>query len=150
MCSVWLLSPYPMLHSTSCLGLLNAFGKPILVLVLKIKSFAKAWCRTWFVASLHPLCHVLVLGSMCSSIHVSYLMVGCPVLISYLFASYILFTLWFFSWHLFFFYLPCAMSPIYRVLSSTVVQSNVHCYKEFKNLYAQFEGILSYMLRSWD
>ena len=105
MCSVWLLSLYPMLHSTSCLGLLNVFGKPILVLVLKIKSFAKAWCRTWFVASLHPLCHVLVLGSMCSSIHVSYLMVGCPVLISYLFASYMLFTLWFFSWHLFFFFI---------------------------------------------
>src|SRR6266498_4617153 len=88
------------------------------------------------------LCHVLVLGSMCSSIHVSYLMVGCPVLISYIFASYRLFSLWFFSWHLFLFYLPCAMSPIYRVLSSTVVQSNVHCYKEFKKLYAQFEGEL--------
>ena len=32
------------------------------------------------------------------------------------------------------------MSPIYRVLSSTAVQSNVYYYKEFKNLYAQFEG----------
>ncbi len=110
------------------------------MLVLKFKSFAKAWCRTWFVASLHPLCHNLVLGSMCSSLHVSFLMVGCLVLISYHCASYMLFALWFFSWHLFFFYLPCAMNSIYRVHSSFVVQSNVHRYKEFKNLYAQFEG----------
>src|SRR6266540_7204577 len=54
--------------------------------------------------SLDPLYHVLVLGSMCSSIHVSYLMVGCHVAISYLYASYMLFTLWFFSWHLLFYF----------------------------------------------
>src|SRR5438105_12081717 len=91
--------------------------------------------------ALHSLYHVLVLGSMCSSIHVSYLMVGCPVLISYLCASYMLFTLWFFSWHLFFCFLSsCAMNSIYRVHSSIVVQNNVHQYKEFRNLYAQFEG----------
>src|SRR6266540_2600888 len=76
---------------------------------------------------------------MCSSLHVSFLMVGCLVLISYDCASYMLFALWFFSWHVFFFYLPCAMNSIYRVHSSFVVQSNVHRYKEFKNLYAQFE-----------
>jgi len=39
-----------------------------------------------------------------------------------------------------YFSFSCAMNPIYRVLSSTVVQSNVHHYKEFKNLYAHFEG----------
>src|SRR5438105_14842459 len=39
-----------------------------------------------------------------------------------------------------YFLFSCAMNPIYRVLSSTVVQSNVHHYKEFKNLYAHFEG----------
>src|SRR5436190_8614223 len=37
-------------------------------------------------------------------------------------------------------YLSCAMSSIYRVHSSFVVQNKVHSYKEFKNLYAQFEG----------
>src|SRR6266540_6851437 len=37
-------------------------------------------------------------------------------------------------------YLSCAMSSIYRVHSSFVVQNNVHHYKEFKNWYAQFEG----------
>src|SRR5438105_10714414 len=77
---------------------------------------------------------------MCSFLHVSHLMVGCYVLISYPCVTYMLFTLWFFSWHLFFSYLPCAMNSIYRVHSSTVVQSNVHRYKEFKNLYAIFEG----------
>src|SRR5204863_9345148 len=40
----------------------------------------------------------------------------------------------------FIFNLSCAMNSIYRVHSSIVVQSNVHQYKEFKNLYAQFEG----------
>src|SRR6266508_4916250 len=40
----------------------------------------------------------------------------------------------------FIFYLPCAMSSIYRVHSSFVVQNKVLIYKEFKNLYAQFEG----------
>src|SRR6266508_3036733 len=91
--------------------------------------------------SLDPLYHILVLGSMCSSIHVSYLMVGCPVVISYLYASYMLFTLWFCSCsYCFIFNLSCAMNSIYRVHSSIVVQSNVHHYKEFRNLYAQFEG----------
>ena len=91
--------------------------------------------------SLHPLYHVLVLGSICSLLHVSYLMVGCLVLISYLCASYMLFTLWFLSWHLhFIFHSPVPWISIYRVHSSIVVQSNVHHYKEFRNLYAQFEG----------
>ena len=40
----------------------------------------------------------------------------------------------------FIFNLSCAMNSIYRVHSSIVVQSNVHQYKEFRNLYAQFEG----------
>ena len=40
----------------------------------------------------------------------------------------------------FIFNLSCAMNSIYRVHSSIVVQSNVHHYKEFRNLYAQFEG----------
>src|SRR6266508_2956548 len=78
---------------------------------------------------------------MCSSIHVSYLMVGCPALISYLCASYMIFTLWFFSWCLLFYFQSfLCMNSIYRVHSSIVVQSNVHQYKEFRNLYAQFEG----------
>ena len=89
--------------------------------------------------SLHSLCHVL--GSMCSSIHVSYLMVGCLVLTSYLCASYMLFTLWFISWHLFFiFHSPVPWISIYRVHSSIVVQSNVHRYKEFKNLVCTIWG----------
>ena len=75
------------------------------MLVLNFKSFVKALCRTWFVASFHPLYHNLVIGSMCSSLHVSYPMVGCLVLISFIYASYMLFTLWFFSWHLFFCFL---------------------------------------------
>ena len=151
MCSVWLLSPYPMLHSTSCLGLLNAFGKPILVLVLKIKSFAKAWCRTWFVASLHPLCHVLVLGSMCSSIHVSYLMVGCPVLISYLCASYMLFTLWFLSWHLLFiFHSPVPWIHYIGYTPQLLFKTMCIITRNSKTCMHNLRGSLSYMLRSWD
>ena len=77
---------------------------------------------------------------MRSFIHVSHLMVGCYVLMSYPCVTYMLFTIWFFSSHLSFSYLPCAMNSIYRVHSSTVVHSNMHSYKEFKNLYALFEG----------
>src|SRR6266540_5934968 len=39
-----------------------------------------------------------------------------------------------------YFSFSCAMNSIYRVHSSIVVQSNVHRYKEFKNLYAQSKG----------
>ncbi len=50
------------------------------------------------------LLQFFILTSMCSSRHVSYLLVGCLVLVSYLCASYMLFTLWFFSWHLLFYF----------------------------------------------
>src|SRR6266540_6920993 len=95
------------------------------------------------------LCHVLILGSMCSSIHVSYLMVGCPVLISYLCASYMLFTIWFLSWHLSLFSFSCAMNSIYRVHSSCVVLKTMCIItRSSKTCMHNLRGSLSYMLCS--
>src|SRR6266540_3367554 len=91
--------------------------------------------------SLHPLYHVLVLGSMCSFIHVflSYGRMSCAYLISLciLHAFHLMVP---FMASILYFSFSRAMNSIYRVHSSIVVQNNVHHYKEFKNLYAQFEG----------
>ncbi len=89
--------------------------------------------------SLHSLCHVL--GSMCSSIHVSYLMVGCSVLISYLCALYMLFTLWFLSWHLLFIFHPPV--PWIQYIGYTphlLFKTMCIITRNSKILYAQFEG----------
>src|SRR6266508_337273 len=89
--------------------------------------------------SLHPLYHVLVLGSMCSFIHVflSYGRMSCDYLISLcILYAFHLMVLFMASTR----YFSRAMNSIYMVHSSIIVQNNVHHYKEFKNLYAQFEG----------